>query len=127
MDQRLFDRFPDLPDRKMWPAFLVDAVDSGEYRILEHEGDQVVLLSMIPDDLIQVRRNGTVQARLAINLKTGVVVHPLLGVNINRWQAEVCGKVDLYEQRLQQLRDRPLDLSEWDYVGRQRGIPKENR
>ena len=114
MGDELFDRFPDLPDRKMWPAFLVDAVDSGKYRVLEHEGDQVVLLSMIPGDLIQVRRNGTVQARLAINLKTGAVIHPLPGVNINRWQAEVCGKVNLYEQHQKELRDRPLDLSKME-------------
>ena len=127
MDDELFGKFPDLPDRTMWPAFLVDAVDSGKHRILEHEGEQVVLLSMIPGDLIQVRRNGTVQARLAINLKTGAVVHPLPGVNINRWQAEVCGKVDLYEQRRKEHRVRLLDPSKWTLVHQTHGKPKDNR
>ena len=125
MDQRLFDRFPDLPDRKMWPAFLVDAVDSGKYLIMEHGEDQVVLLSMIPGDLIQVGRNGTVQARLAINLETGAVVRPLPGVNLNRWQEEVCGRVGAYDHYQKELRERPLDLSKWDYVGHRYGIPKK--
>ena len=126
MDQRLFDRFPDLPDRKMWPACLVDAVDSGKYLIMEHGEDQVVLLSLLPGDLIQAGHNGTVQARLAINLKTGAVVHPAPRVNLNRWQAELCGRVDEYDRRQKERRERPLDLSEWDFVGHRYGIPKGN-
>ena len=97
-----------------------------KYLIMEHGEDQVVLLSLLPGDLIQVGRNGTVQARLAINLKTGAVTHPLPGVNIDRWEAEVCGKVDAYDQRQKERRERPLDLSEWDFVGHRYGIPKGN-
>ena len=127
MGNEPFDRFPDLPDRKMWPAFLVDAVDSGKYFILAHGGGQVVLLSLIPGDQIQSGVHGSVQARLAINLKTGAVVNPLPGVNLNRWQAEMCGMVDLYDQRQKELNDRPFDPSKWDFIDSVRGIPKKNR
>ena len=127
MDQRIFDRFPNLPDRKMWPASLLETVDSGKYLVSKHEGNLVVLLSLTSDDVIEVRPNTYLQAWLAINLETGAVVYPTPGTNLNRWQAEVLGKADLYEQRLQQLRDRPLDLSEWDYMGSRRSIPKKNR
>ena len=127
MGNEPFDRFPDLPDRKMWPAFLVDAVDGGKYFILAHGGDQVVLLSLIPGDIMQSLVHGSVQARLAIDLKTGAVVSPLPGVDLNRWQADMCGMVDLYDQRKKELNDRPFDLSEWNFIGSRRGIPKKNR
>ena len=125
MDQRQFERFPTLPDRTMWPASLVNALDSGNYFVLAHEGEHVVLMSTIAGDLIRVQGNGTVQARIGINLETGSVIHPAPGTNIDRWQAEVFGKVELYEQRRQQLRDRPLDLSEWDFGDFKQGIPKD--
>lgn len=76
-------------------------------------------------DLVQVQGNGTVQARIAINLTTGEVVHPVPGINIKRWQAEILGEVDLYERRREEQQNRPLDLSEWDFGGSLRGIPKE--
>ena len=126
MDQKLFERFPAFPDRTMWPASLVDALDSGNYDVIAHEGDQVLLLSAIAGDLIQVQGRGTVQARMAINLQTGAVVRPPSGVNTNRWQAEVFGKLERYEQRRKEQRERPLDMSKWDFVGHDPGIPKNN-
>ena len=126
MGQRLVRRFPDFPARATWPASLVDAMDSGKYLVLAHRGDQVILLSTIAGDLIRVQGNGTVQARLAIDLKTGAVVRPTPGTRIDRWEAEVLGKLDEYEQRLQQRLGRPLDLLGWEFGGVRPGIPKEN-
>ena len=99
MDDQLFDKCPDLPDRTTWPAALVDAVDSGDYLVMGCGNGQVVLMSVMAGDLIRVGRNGTVQARIAINLETGEVTHPPPGVRISRWEADVLGKLERYEQR----------------------------
>ena len=125
MDDELFDKFPDLPDRATWPASLVDALQSGDYSVLAYGNGQVILLSIIAGDLIRVQGRGTVQARIAINLKTGAVTRPTPGNPISRWDAEVLGELERYEQRLQQRRDRPLDLSEWEFGRVRYGIPKE--
>ena len=125
MDQKLWLRYPDLPDAAVWPASLTEALESGSYFFLAHKGEWVVLLSLVEGDVIQVQGNGTVQARLAINLTTGEVVHPVPGINLKRWQAEILGEVDLYERRREQQQNLPLDMSEWDFGGSERGIPKE--
>ncbi len=125
MDNELIDKFPNLPDRTMWPASLVAFMDSGNYMVLAHEEDQVVLLSLTSDDLFQVRPGRTIQARIAISLKTGEVVRPTPGTNLNRWQAEVLGRAELYEQHRRQQQNLPLNLAEWDFGGVRYGIPKK--
>ena len=126
MNQWPLENFPNLPNRATWPPSLLEAGDSGKYMVGKHDANHVVLLSLTADDMHRVKPGLSIQARIAINWKTGEVRRPPPGVNLNRWQAEILGKVEEYDQNLQRLRDRALDLSEWDFIGVHYGIPKKN-
>ena len=116
--------FSCLPDNASWPQELTDAVGAGKYIYWKHSPNWLVLLSTEPDDLVKVQGGGKVQARLAVNRRTGEVRHPTPGIPIGQWEAEVLGQLDEYHQRRQGMRDSIVDLADWKKFEVRPGIPR---
>ena len=113
-----------LPDPTGWPQELTQVVRRGEYIYLYHNEKWLVVLSTKEGDLVHVQKGGKVQARLAVNRKTGEMVHPTPGVRIEEWQADLLGYGQQYREAMERLRDSPIRPEELQRMRTKRGIPK---
>ena len=115
-----------LPDRADWPPELIVAVESGKYISWKHDASCLLLLSTQSGDQIVVR-GGQVQARIAVDRRTGDVTRPSPDVSISQWEADLFGRGEEHRRRLESRQQAPIDLSEWNHFGTFLGVPKNKK